>query len=96
MNGADLKPGYEADASVTVEEKADALSVMQSAVQIRNGQSYVWVAVNGVASQKPVKTGLRSDKRIEILEGLQEGDRVIVYPPSELTEGGLVVSSGTN
>ncbi len=38
----------------------------------------VFVIENGLAVAKPVKTGIQSESHIEILEGLKEGDEVVV------------------
>ncbi|GAA4336513.1 efflux RND transporter periplasmic adaptor subunit [Mucilaginibacter gynuensis] len=40
--------------------------------------SKVYIAKNGLATERPVKTGIRTDTQIEILDGLQQGDSVIV------------------
>lgn len=38
----------------------------------------VFVVKNGVARMRPVKTGITSDTHIEIIEGLKEGEEVVV------------------
>jgi HlyD family secretion protein len=40
----------------------------------------VFVFQNGIVRQKEVKTGIQDNTRIEILEGLSEGDEVVVAP----------------
>ena len=39
----------------------------------------------------PVEIGHMTDRQAEILSGLAEGDRVILYPGDALEDGSLVV-----
>lgn len=54
-------------------------------------QTVVFVEVDGIAKMKIVKTGIQDNSYIEILEGLEAGDKVIIAPYSavskELSEG---------
>lgn len=43
-------------------------------------QSFVFVDDNGTARRRTVRTGLSSDSHIEILEGLEAGERVVTGP----------------
>jgi multidrug efflux pump subunit AcrA (membrane-fusion protein) len=39
----------------------------------------------GVVTTKEVKTGLSDGIKIEVVEGLQEGEQVVERPPKEIT-----------
>ena len=60
----------------------------------RNLQQVVFVVENGVAHQRPVKTGISDDTFIEVTEGLKEGDQVVTGSYRVLTrtlkDGSLV------
>jgi HlyD family secretion protein len=60
----------------------------------------VFVIENGVARARQVKTGIQSETHIEILEGLSEGDEVVVGNyraiSKDLEDGSLVVVSDPN
>ena len=52
--------------------------------------SYVWVVKDEKAERVKVKAGSATDNRTEILGGLSGGEKVIVKPPADLSEGRLV------
>ena len=54
------------------------LSVPLYAVINRNDQNLVFVVEDGAARSRPVKLGLQEGWRVEIRQGLEAGDRVIV------------------
>ncbi len=74
------KSGMTADIIVLAEMKSGVLYVPQRAVVRENGRTYVRMEDNGGIKEVDVTTGLRgSDGVIEILSGLNEGDRVITF-----------------
>ncbi len=79
-----LLPGMSASCEIVVETRENALKVPISAIGSRkiNGEErdVVFVYRNGVAHLTPVKLGISDDTSIEILEGLSEGDTIIVGP----------------
>jgi HlyD family secretion protein len=50
----------------------------------------VFVIVNGKTAYRKVRTGAASADAVQIAEGLQEGDQLIVNPPAGLREGQAV------
>ena len=60
--------------------------VPDGALQRYNGRPGVWVIENGSIAFRPVKTGRRDlAGTVQILEGLEEGERVVVYSARALT-----------
>jgi HlyD family secretion protein len=57
----------------------NVLTVPRAALATRNGQSGVWQADAGRARFRPVQVGVQTADRAQIVSGLAEGDRVIVY-----------------
>ena len=56
----------------------NALSVPDTSVMVEGDKSYVYkVSEENIANKTEVKTGLRSNKNIEIISGLTEGDTVV-------------------
>jgi HlyD family secretion protein len=81
--GLTLKPGISAKAEIFIEEKEDVLSVPLQCVFIEEGTHYCYRAGNGGGPLRTaVKTGLSNDSCIEIIEGLDQGDRVLLYNPA--------------
>jgi len=85
--GFRLKPGMFARVKLTVEVRPNALTVPRNAVVDSEGQRGVFLVDGQTAKFQPVRTGLQDDERIEILEGLAEGTRVI-------TTGALALRAG--
>lgn len=71
--------------------KPATLSVPQAALHQFQGQPAVWVVQGGeeeaTATRRRVKRGVISGDRVEILQGLKAGDRVITTGTSRLLEG---------
>ena len=56
----------------------NSLSVPDTSVMVEGDKSYVYKIDNeNIANKTEVKTGLRSDKNIEIISGLNEGDVIV-------------------
>ena len=56
----------------------DSLSVPDTSVIIEGEKSFVYkISEDNIANKNEVKIGLRTDKRIEILAGLDEGDIIV-------------------
>lgn len=73
-----LAPGMTADASIVTAERQDVLTLPRALVRARSdgtAQVKVWVA--GHIEERTVRVGLRGDLRVEILEGLREGEQVV-------------------
>ena len=83
-----LKPGYTVSAKIYTDHKEDALLVPYEAVwQDDNNRENVFVMENGRAIQHMVRTGYELENQLEVTEGLQAGDIVILNPPKELSHG---------
>jgi RND family efflux transporter MFP subunit len=85
-----LVPGMYAEVKLTLERHAHALAVPVQAVDIGDdetaGQVTVVTAQNTVFP-RPVKLGLQTAKDIEILSGLNEGDKVVMSGRAALKAG---------
>ena len=79
-----LLPGMSAVADIVVAEKDSALLLPFPAVGSREVEGkrrdVVFVIKEGVAHLTPVKLGISSERFVEVLEGLHEGDTVAIGP----------------
>ena len=66
--------------------------VPKGAIKTDGKQSYVFVVVNDRVDRLAVTTGGTDGDRVEVIAGLNAGERVVVSPPSELSAGALVVT----
>lgn len=75
-----LKPGMTAEVSILVAEQANALRVPNSAVVIVQRQAFCFVKNGDKVEKREVKTGIRESTFVEIKNGVNEGDEVLVNP----------------
>ncbi len=73
-----LKPDMFANVQIITDLHRTAISIPQSAVLDDGGKSVVFVADGTGYSKRGVNTGIQGDGRVEIIEGLQAGDKVVV------------------
>jgi multidrug efflux pump subunit AcrA (membrane-fusion protein) len=73
----DLKPGDLVKVDVTIEQKTDALWLAPAAIRTFAGRSFVVVRENGVERRVDVVLGIQASDRVEIREGLEEGQVVV-------------------
>ncbi|WP_168221691.1 efflux RND transporter periplasmic adaptor subunit [Aquisphaera giovannonii] len=82
-----LRPGLYAYATIVVEEHKAALTVPATSVVKEGGKAYCVTVADRKAARREVKTGLNDGKRVEILSGLGEGDRVVEANAASLADG---------
>ena len=82
-----LGDGFRVEASVVEWEAVNVLTVPSGALFRREEDWAVFLAVNGRAVLKNITLGHRNDDAAEILDGLNEGDKVILYPGDRVAEG---------
>jgi len=91
--GSNLRPGFFADITATIEEKAGSLVVPQTAV-IPTDQGFVGFVMKGEdgVERRSLKLGLYTrDGGVEVLDGLAAGDRVITRGAAALSDTSRVV-----
>ncbi len=77
-----LRPGMSAVVDIHVERVKDVLSVpVQAVVQVAE-DNWCYVDANGSVELRKVTLGKTNEKFVEIREGLEEGDRVVLNPMS--------------
>jgi multidrug efflux pump subunit AcrA (membrane-fusion protein) len=75
-----LRPGMNAECSIVMEKREGVLSVPREAIQGGPANRHVFVkhvTIPNAFDRVSVQTGLASNERIEILEGLLPGDEVV-------------------
>jgi membrane fusion protein (multidrug efflux system) len=71
-------------------EPAPALLVPEGALVPEQGLIHVFVVADGVAERREVRIGKRRPGEVEIVEGIAEGDRVIVEGTQNVRDGAAV------
>ena len=82
-----LGTGYRVAGEIVTQRETDVLGVPTSAVFRSDGAWAVFVVEDGRAARRQVVLGMRNPERAQVLEGLAEGDQVVLFPPSALTDG---------
>lgn len=81
-----LRQGMSCTVELLIEQHEDALYVpLQSLVRV-NGSPTVYVAEEDSVAMRQVKVGLDNGRMVHILEGLHEGEKVLLAPPLKESE----------
>ena len=90
-----LRGGMFAQGALTLSRIDNALSAPASAVREETGQTFVYAIEGGVIRRKNVKVGAPgADGRVQVLEGLAAGDRIVRVNLGSLREGVAARVSG--
>jgi len=73
-----LKPDMFANVQIITDLHRTAISIPQAAVLDDEGKPVVFVSEASGYQKRPVVVGIQGDGRVEITEGLQAGDKVVV------------------
>jgi len=73
-----LKPDMFANVEIITDQNRGGLSVPQSAVLNDGGKTVVFVAEGGGYKKRVVTEGIKGNDRVEIIDGLAAGDKVVV------------------
>lgn len=79
--GVVLRPGISAKAEVFIEERPDVVYVPRQAVFLEEGKHFVFAMRDDKPAKTEVKIDISSDNYTQVLDGVKEGDRVLLYNP---------------
>ena len=86
-----LSVGEMAEVTLQLPATAPALLLPNAAVQRQNGQTGVWRLQNGKPAFAPVQLGVQSlDGQVQVLQGLDPADQVVVYSQKALKAGARI------
>jgi membrane fusion protein (multidrug efflux system) len=88
----ELAPGMFAKFAVAYEIHKNALLVPAAAVVEEDEEAIVYVVEGETVSQRRVAVGITTDGEVEILEGLSDGEQVVVIGHSGLRDGSKVLA----
>ncbi|MEN3026461.1 MAG: efflux RND transporter periplasmic adaptor subunit [Chlorobiota bacterium] len=89
---AGLRPGLQCQVRVSDVERPNAVTIPLAALQQRNGVSVVYVVERqpegtAVVRERPVRVGLLTFEKAEVLAGLRPGEEVVIRASGELRDG---------
>ncbi|NRG17524.1 efflux RND transporter periplasmic adaptor subunit [Rhizobiales bacterium] len=85
-----LGHGYRVFARLTIWSGENVLQVPIGAIFRANGNWSVFAVADGKADLRRIRLGHMNASNAEVLEGLSDGDSVILYPNDLLSDGSLV------
>jgi len=80
-----LRAGYSANANIFIQRKDSVLTIPERVVTFRNDSAFVKVPTQpGKEEERMIKTGLSDAIKIEVVEGLKEGEDVLEKPVKKI------------
>jgi RND family efflux transporter MFP subunit len=90
-----LRPGMFVEVTMIAERREDVPVVPREALAERGGRKVVFVVKGQRVNRREVVAGLGDDEIVEIRQGLEAGERIVVRGLETLTDGTRVQVSGT-
>ncbi|MER3546815.1 MAG: efflux transporter periplasmic adaptor subunit [Rhodanobacteraceae bacterium] len=73
-----LRQNQRLSVRIVLDQRNDVLIVARGSFVDESGGNYAYVVHDGVAVKTPIRVGASSVDKVEILQGLKEGDKVVV------------------
>jgi membrane fusion protein, multidrug efflux system len=87
----ELQPGMFVEVRLATAERPDAVVIPEDAiVSLQGGNTVVWVVKDGKATRRAVTIGVRSPGFVEVVDGVEAGEQVVVGGVERLGEGSPV------
>lgn len=89
-----LRQNQRLSARILLDRREDVLMVERGPFLEQGGGRFAWVVDRGSAVRRPIRTGVASLNAVEILEGLREGERIVVSGADHFDNADRVRISG--
>ena len=76
--------GQRLEAFIKVSAPKTCINIPSNLIFWKNNQPFVLAVLAGKITGRSVKLGVRSQNKVEILSGLQAGDKIVMYPQKNL------------
>ena len=74
----ELRQNQRLSVRVLLDHRENVLTVQRGSFVDESGGSYAYVVRDGIATKTPIRVGASSIDKVEILDGLKEGDRIVI------------------
>ena len=81
-----LNDGYRVQGRIVIWEQPDVLKLPIGALFRCGGNWCTFIVKSGKAVQRIIQIGQRNAEEAQVLDGLQDHDTVVVYPPTTLSD----------
>ena len=85
-----MSPGQSADTRLTLGEASPALLIPNDAWLTDSGGRWIFVASKGIAERRAIRIGRRNSTQVEITDGLQAGEQVVVSSYSRFADAEML------
>lgn len=85
-----LKPGMFCEVKIITERKKGIVKLPAKVLVRRFGGTFAFVLTDGKVEKRPVTAGIEIDGKLEIVEGLKAGEKIVVRGQSLLEDGAAV------
>ncbi len=85
-----LRIGYNAVVDIEVMRSENVIVIQSGALVKSGGEVYVYVVDRGVAVRRDVVVGMESEDLVEIKEGLEEGEQIVVEGANKVKPGSRI------
>ncbi|MHC4878191.1 MAG: hypothetical protein ACYTGL_17185, partial [Planctomycetota bacterium] len=79
-DASSLRPGMTAEVEILIADLKDVLTVPVSAVIENRGNYRCWVQTAEGLVRRDLKLGLTNDKMVQVIDGVAEGEKVVLNP----------------
>ena len=73
-----LRQNQRLSVRVLLDKRDNVMTVQRGSFVDESGGSYAYLVHDGIAEKKPIRVGASSIDKVEILDGLKEGDRIVI------------------
>ncbi|BFI95372.1 MAG: efflux RND transporter periplasmic adaptor subunit [Rhodanobacter sp.] len=74
----ELRQNQRLSVRILLDQRSDVLTVQRGSFVDESGGSYAYVVKDGIATKTPIRVGESSIDKVEILQGLKEGDQIVI------------------
>lgn len=82
-----IRPGYDLDIKIVTDSKDNIILIPKDSIFDIEGKYFVFVNTNDKAELREIEKGMESQRQVEVISGLKEGDIVILSPDEKIEEG---------
>lgn len=87
----EIPPGVFARANILIEKKANTLIIPDTALTRKKDGLFVFVVNGEMVEKRTVTTGITRNKQVEILQGLQKDEEIVILGNITLEDGDRII-----
>jgi HlyD family secretion protein len=88
-----LRQNQRLSVRILLDKRDNVLTVQRGSFVDESGGNYAYVVHDGIAEKKPIRVGASSIDKVEILDGLKEGDKIVISGTDNFKDAAKVAIS---